>query len=83
MVVVMVMANRDYQSWINLERNSITVNGSFSFDQINRRKGDGELFRDRLHPANRFCKNTEKFQSKIIDVHSSNEGAPPGFLSLI
>lgn len=52
MVVVMVMANRDYHSWINLERNSITVNGSaFNFDQIKRRKGDDELFRDRLHPA--------------------------------
>lgn len=49
MVVVMVMANRDYQSWINLERNSITVNGSF--DQMKHRKGDGELFRNRLHPA--------------------------------
>ena len=51
MVVAMVMANCDYHSWINLERNKITVNGSFSFDQIKHRKGDGELFRDRLHPA--------------------------------
>lgn len=79
----MVMANRDYHSWINLERNSITVHGSFSFDQIKHRKGDGELFRDRLHPAIGSAKDREKFQLKIVDVHSSNEGAPPGFLSLI